>query len=59
MKLSKEEVRYTPRADDRRHRCGICVHFISDGRCKIVEGHINPDGWCRKFERRETLPTEK
>ncbi len=30
-------------------RCSACVHFVSGGQCKIVEGQISPDGWCTAY----------
>jgi hypothetical protein len=30
--------------------CRDCMHFLPDtSECKLVEGTINPDGWCRLF----------
>ena len=31
-------------------RCAICRHFLAPDACKIVEGQINPQAWCRYFE---------
>lgn len=30
--------------------CKNCKHFISPNQCEIVEGYIEPGGWCRYFE---------
>jgi hypothetical protein len=28
-------------------KCSACTHFIADSKtCKLVEGQINPEGWC-------------
>jgi hypothetical protein len=46
-KFTKNEVDYskgTPEA-----HCGICEHY-RHGLCIIVEGGIEPDYWCKKFE---------
>ena len=46
-KLSKESVDYskgTPEA-----HCGICEHY-RHGTCTEVEGAIEPDYWCKRFE---------
>lgn len=46
-KLTKESVDYskgTPEA-----HCGICEHY-RHGMCLIVEGAIEPDFWCEKFQ---------
>lgn len=47
-KLSKTEVDYSAgKGDD---RCKNCKHFIAGGSCELVEGEIDPDYWCKKFE---------
>lgn len=45
-KLSKTAVQYqdSPKGDK---KCSGCMHFVAQGNtCKLVEGQINPDGWC-------------
>ena len=29
--------------------CDHCLHFIAPSSCKMVEGKINPKGWCALF----------
>ena len=29
--------------------CDHCLHFIAPNSCKMVEGKINPKGWCALF----------
>ena len=29
--------------------CDKCLHFIAPNSCKMVEGKINPKGWCALF----------
>jgi hypothetical protein len=48
-KLTKIQVRYEVPAKGMDH-CRDCKHFIGPNRCKIVEGDIQPNGWCEKFE---------
>lgn len=31
-------------------KCRNCQHFIPLSRCEIVEGKINPNGWCKYFK---------
>ena len=32
------------------NRCGLCMHFIpATNECKIVDGSISPNGWCKFF----------
>lgn len=32
-----------------KYRCSGCSHFAVPNSCKIVEGEISPNGWCRMF----------
>lgn len=50
-KATKVAVDYTDDGTDREH-CGICLHYIAGGECKVVSGRISPRGWCSKFEPR-------
>ena len=49
-KITKFEANYTDRGlgDE---RCRYCMHFEPANSCELVEGTINPDGWCEHFER--------
>lgn len=29
--------------------CDNCLHFIAPSSCKMVEGKINPKGWCQLY----------
>jgi hypothetical protein len=29
--------------------CDNCLHFVAPGSCKMVEGKINPKGWCQLY----------
>jgi len=31
------------------HHCSICAHFQAPHSCNIVEGNIDPNGWCRLY----------
>ncbi len=32
------------------NKCEMCVYFLSKtNECKIVEGKIDPNGWCKFF----------
>ena len=47
--VSKREADYTdnsPYDED----CDECVNFVHPGKCKIVEGIISPEGWCKYFK---------
>lgn len=32
--------------------CGICNHYLGNGRCNRVEGIVSPSGWCKFFARK-------
>ena len=36
-----------------QQRCEICLLFVAPNTCKIVQGPINPKGWCQFFAARE------
>ena len=29
--------------------CDGCLHFVAPSSCKMVDGKINPKGWCALF----------
>lgn len=47
--ISKLEANYTDVASG-QEKCKFCKHFDPPNSCNIVEGLINPDGWCKYFE---------
>ncbi len=49
QKLSKQDAAYqdTPKGD---HLCSGCTQFQPPNACNVVEGDINPRGWCKLFE---------
>jgi High potential iron-sulfur protein len=53
-KLTKKEVDYSKGTAEKH--CGICHHFRKyghdhSGKCAIVEGEIDPEDWCKRFEK--------
>jgi hypothetical protein len=55
-KISKDYVKYqfSPKGDQ---HCSLCASFIPSeaggaGTCKLVEGPIQPNGWCGAFSPR-------
>lgn len=49
-KAAQSAVKYqdTPKDDE---KCSDCVHFIpKTNECKVVEGSIDPEGWCNLFQ---------
>jgi len=41
----------TPKGEQ---RCDNCSQFEAPSSCKIVEGEINPGGWCRVYVKKHT-----
>jgi hypothetical protein len=45
-KVSQASVQYQTQPKGEQ-KCGVCLHFIAESNtCKLVEGPINPEGWC-------------
>ena len=47
-KISKAQVKYQNKPKGKQH-CAVCVNFIAPHSCRLVEGKINPNGWCTLF----------
>ncbi len=45
VRVAKASVQYQdqPKGDQ---KCSNCLQFVEPDGCKVVEGPINPDGWC-------------
>ncbi len=48
-KVKQAEVKYQLTPKDGQH-CSICANFEAPKSCKLVEGEINPDGYCQLFK---------
>lgn len=51
-KLEKPGVKYQdkPKGDQ---KCGTCTNYIAASKtCKLVDGSINPSGWCMLWARK-------
>lgn len=48
-KVPKQSVSYreTPNGGN---SCAVCGNFVAPSSCLLVEGAINPDGWCGLFK---------
>ena len=52
-KVSKDTFKYQDMPNEGK-RCSDCVYFLSDTKeCKMVEGIIDPDGWCRIYQEKK------
>ncbi len=47
-KISKAAVAYQNHPDGDR-RCGKCLQFQPPASCKVVDGPVSPEGYCRIF----------
>ena len=47
---TKYQVQYENPAKDPKKHCSICEHYINKTTYEIVQGKINPEGWCNKYE---------
>jgi hypothetical protein len=47
-KLSKKDAEYqeSPKGIQ---MCATCTLFAAPGSCKVVEGDISPNGWCKVY----------
>lgn len=47
-KVAQKLVQYQekPKGDQ---ECDRCLHFLPPDSCRLVEGKINPKGWCALF----------
>ncbi len=48
QKLAQNLVQYQT-SPKNGQMCSACVNYIDPGQCKLVEGPINPNGWCVAF----------
>ena len=52
QKIAQNLVQYQEMPKDGAE-CDKCVNWIDPNACKIVEGKINPKGWCVAFAPKE------
>jgi hypothetical protein len=48
QKMSKREAEYQDSPKDIR-MCATCTLFEPPKSCKVVEGDVSPNGWCKAF----------
>ena len=52
-KLSKTQVQYQEQPKGEQ-QCSKCMHYIAESStCKLVEGPINPNGWCTLWAQKQ------
>jgi hypothetical protein len=47
-KMTKARAEYQE-APNGIYSCATCTLFVPPAGCKVVEGEISPDGWCKAF----------
>jgi hypothetical protein len=47
-KLTRREAEYQDSPKDIR-MCATCTLFLPPKSCKVVDGEISPEGWCKLF----------
>lgn len=52
QKIAQNLVQYQEQPKDGAE-CDKCVNWVAPGSCKIVEGQINPKGWCVAYAPKE------
>lgn len=47
-KMTRQQAQYqdTPNSI---YSCGLCTLFEPPNACKVVEGEVSKDGWCKAF----------
>jgi hypothetical protein len=48
QKMAQKLVQYQEKPKGTQ-QCDQCLHFVAPAACKMVEGTINPKGWCALF----------
>ena len=48
QKMTKREAEYQDSPKDIR-MCATCTLFERPSSCKVVEGDVSPNGWCKAF----------
>lgn len=47
-KMSPKEAEYQDAPKDIR-MCATCTLFVPPKSCKVIEGDVSPNGWCKLF----------
>jgi len=47
-KMTRQQAEYQDRPDG-IYSCGMCTLFEKPNACKVVEGDISIEGWCKAF----------
>jgi hypothetical protein len=47
-KMTRQQAEYQD-SPNGLYSCGMCTQFEAPKSCKVVEGEISTDGWCKAF----------
>ena len=47
-KMTREQANYQD-SPNGIYSCAVCTLFEPPKTCKVVEGEVSPDGWCKAF----------
>ena len=53
-KISKDAANYTDHSWS-GEMCNNCEHYLRPNRCELVDGFIEPGGWCRYFDEEQLV----
>ncbi|MFP4331953.1 MAG: high-potential iron-sulfur protein [Campylobacterales bacterium] len=51
-KQSKDVANYQKTPKD-GEKCSDCTYFIKPDSCKVVEGSVKEDGWCKLYHKKD------
>ncbi len=47
-KMTRQQAEYQDKPNG-IYSCSLCTLFIKPDACKVVEGEVSEDGWCKAF----------
>jgi hypothetical protein len=47
-KMTRQQAEYQDKPNG-IYSCSLCTLFIKPNACKVVEGEVSEDGWCKAF----------
>jgi hypothetical protein len=47
-KMTRQQAEYQDKPNG-IYSCGLCTLFEKPNHCKVVEGEVSEDGWCKAF----------
>ena len=47
-KMTRQQAEYQDKPNG-IYSCGLCTLFEKPNHCKVVEGEVSDDGWCKAF----------